>query len=225
MKKIISLFLAMIMIAAVASAAVSAEILYEDDFEDGKNEEFWDGTGKFEFEDGTMNGFDDAKIGQSRYNWSDYYGAGVSTTDEWPCQKEFTEWIDVKVDESGITENFCSGFWIQDGYDAFRGYASDRVVYSILYYALASEELVDVTVTDDAGNETVEKRSHTSFVRMFSNTERKEKDYPEHIYGTLDIEGDPYFNIGGDPVKIGVRFGRGNITAYANGKIVGSYDY
>ena len=225
MKKLLSLILALLMLASAASVAVLAgtyydegTILYEDDFEDGKDESFWDGTGKFEFEEGTMNGFDDAKIGQSRYNWVEGK-EGITTTDEWPCQKEFTDWIDVKVDESGISDHFCAGFWLQDGANADRGYETERTVYSVLYYALADAE---------------SDNPRTSFVQLSSNTERKEKenpngwpgsDYPNHIYGELTIPGDPYFNINGDPIKLGVRFGHGNITAYANGMIVGSYDF
>jgi hypothetical protein len=208
MKRIVSIILALMMIASATALTVSAEILYEDDFENGKDESFWDGTGKFEFEEGTMNGFDDARIGQSKYKWVE--GKDCVCTDDWPCQKEFTEWIDIKVDESGISDHFCSGFWLQDSYDSDRGYASQRTVYSILYYALEAPE----------GEE-----PRTSFVRLSSDTERKEKEYPDHIYGEYTVPGDPYFNIDGDPVKLGVRFGKGNITAFVNGKIAASYDY
>ena len=235
MKKLLSIILALMMVSSAAVMAVSAgityeegPILYEDDFEEGKDESFWDGTGVFAFDDGVMSGFDDAIVGQSRYLWDPVYGAGISTTGDWPCQNEFTEWIEVRLQDLDGT-SAGAGFWIQDGANAYRGYEQDRTIYNVLYYAVEYE-------SDEALEPT-----NTSFVRLSSNTERREKntpdgafpgsDYPNHVYGELNIEGDPGFNIDenndyvGEAIKIGVRFGKGNITAYANGKIVGTYDF
>ena len=224
MKKLLSLILALIMAASLAATAVSAEILYEDDFEgDDFNWDFWGGIGKFVVENGKMSGWEDAKIGQSRYNWV-VGKEGITTTSEWPCQKEFTEWIDINVDEGGIGDTYAAGFWIQDGGDADRGWAADRTVYSILYVAQDGPEGGPYEY---------------SFVEFHSDSpmkdKRKEKPWGDHVYGRLylpeyiqyDLKGNPYsgFNIEGDPVRIGVRFGKGNVTAYANGKIVGSFDY
>ena len=224
MKKILSLILALIMTASFAATAISAEILYEDDFEgDDFNWDFWDGIGKFVVENGKMSGWEDAKIGQSRYIWEDGK-AGITTTSDWPCQREFTEWIDINVDEGGIGDQYSSGFWIQDGGDADRGWAADRTIYSVLYFAQDGEEGGPYEY---------------AFVQLQSDSQmkdkRKEKPWGDHVYGRLylpeyiqyDLKGNPVsgFNLEGDPVRIGVRFGKGNITAYANGKIVGSFDY
>ena len=223
MKKILSLFLALVMVASMAAVAVSAEIMYEDEFEDEDFDwSFWGGIGKFVVEEGKMSGWEDAKIGQSRYNWLNGI-AEVETTDEWPCQREFTEWIDVNVDEGGIGDAYSSGFWIQDGGNLKRGYSPSRTVYTVLYYA-----------QDGPENGPYEY----SFVQLASDDtmkdKRPDKPYGDHVYGRLYLpeyitydDGEPVsgFNIDGDPVRLGVRFGRGNITAYANGKIVASRDY
>ena len=245
MKKLLSLLLALLMIASAAVLSVSAgitytegTILFEDDFEDEKDETFWgvgNLTGLFTFEDGTMNGFDDAKICQSNYKWEPGK-AGITTTPDWPCQKEFTEWVDIRVDESADADHYAAGFWIQDGGNADRGYESERTVYDVLYYALDYTQMVMKTEDQGDGTFAEVERPRTSFVRMTSNTERKEKNYtnlsddPTHnywLYGELDVPGDPGFNYrdNGEAVKLGVRFGHGNITAYVNGLIVGSYDY
>ncbi|MBQ7719857.1 MAG: hypothetical protein IJT56_04660, partial [Clostridia bacterium] len=211
--------------ASFAAGAVRAEIMYDDEFDgDDFNWDFWDGIGKFVVENGKMSGWEDAKIGQSRYKWEEGK-SGITTTSEWPCQKEFTEWIDINVDEGGIGDSYAAGFWIPDGGDADRGWAADRVIYSVLYYA-----------QDGPENGPYEY----SFVQMSSDSQmkdkRKEKPWGDHVYGRLylpeyinyAVDGETPvsgFNLEGDPVRIGVRFGKGNITAYANGKIVGSFDY
>ena len=234
MKKILSIILALMMLASAASLAVSAgntnkagPILYEDDFEDGKDETFWQNGDKMSFDDGVMSGFSDAVVVQSRYKWLKE-GSDTSTTSDWPCQQAFTEWVEVRLaDTDG--EDARAGFWIQDGANAERGYEDDRTIYSVMYVAA------------DTNEETGDTR--TAFATLYSDTQRKEKtnpegaypgaDYPNHIYGTLDLDGEfiEGFNLDenndpiGEAVKIGVRFGHGNITGYANGKIVGSYDF
>jgi hypothetical protein len=225
MKRLLSLILALMMISSAAILAVSADVIYEDDFNDEEfdlydvatGEGFWfknlktgeHGMGKFEETGGTLNGFDDAKFAFSMYWGNDEVTPEIDFEEVAPIMnREMTVWIDVKVDESGISEDFAAGLAFVDSYDKWRGYSQDRDTYYVLYNAL----------------QTSKGTTKTSFVSLSCATERREKDNPDHIYGEYFIEGDPYFNINGEAVKIGIRFGNGNITAYANGKIVGSYD-
>ena len=118
MKKLLSVILALMMVMSVSAFAVSAEVLYEDSFDgDDFNWDFWDGIGKFVVENGKMSGWEDAKIGQSRYIWEPGK-EGITTTDEWPCQREFTQWIDINVDEGGVGEQGVEAGGIQHQVDA-----------------------------------------------------------------------------------------------------------
>ena len=236
MKKFLSIFLALMMLTSAAVLAVNADIIYEDDFEDEEfdlydhatGEGFWfsnketgqHGMGKFEETGGTLNGFDDAKFCFSAY-WGDEDN-GHSFAESYPMFNEMTGWIDVKIDESGISDTFACGLVFEDTYDNDRGYQEGSDAYYLAYYAIDGEHAEDPA------------EAPTSFVRLSYNTPRKDKNLErdlstdskkhEYVLGENFIEGDPYFNINGDPVKIGIRFGHGNITAYANGKIVASYD-
>ena len=251
MKKLTALLLALMMIASAAVLSVSAEIIYEDDFESDEinfydwdtGEGFWfknpinggSGLGRFEQENGSLNGYDDAPNGFSMY-WGDETN-NQSFVDHYPMFKEMTGWIDVKVDESGDSEMFCSGLVFEDVYDKDRGYQDAVDHYYIAYCAV--DYGTTVIKSEDQGDGTFAdvERPRTSFVRLTMATPRKDKsltanykdlseDPKDHNYilGEYDVPGDPGCNVGGDPVKIGIRFGHGNITAYANGKIVASYD-
>ena len=245
MKKLLAVFLALMMLTSAALVAVSAEIIYEDDFEDEEfnlydwntGEGFWfknpttgeHGMGKFEESNGTLNGFDDARFCFSMY-WSDEENA-LAFADAYPMLKEMTGWIDVKLDESAVSEEFSAGMVFQDTYDQNRGYQDSPESYFIAYYALDDVNKIMVPVSE--GSDEMQEQSHTSFVRLSLNTNRRAKDLRQLVsggdsysysLGEYDIPGDPYFNINDEAIKIGVRFGHGNITAYANGKIVASYD-
>ena len=233
MKKILSLILALVMVASMAAVAASADILYEDDFEDedfnyynhSTGEGFWflnpenggSGMGKFEIEDGKMTGWEDAQNGFSQYWGGEKDGTFL---DQYPCLHEFTEWFDLELDEGGIGDTYCFGIILSDPKDYASGYTTTADRYYAALYA------IDDTEQDGEGN------SHTGFARLTYSTPRRDKKLNvysqnvggDYILGTYDIPGLDGFNKGSDPVRIGVRFGNGNITMYANGRIVASYD-
>ena len=81
-KRLFAALLASLMLLSVLGSAVSADIRYEDEFE-AFNDSFWGNIGKFIVEDGNLNGWEDAKIAQSRYEWLPGQEK-VSTTADWP---------------------------------------------------------------------------------------------------------------------------------------------
>ena len=230
MKKLISLLLALMMIAGAAAVAVSAEILYEDDFEGpdfnfydhNTGEGFWflnpvnggSGMGKFEQSNGCMNGWEDAQFG-----FSMYWGGELDDTfaDRYPCVKEMTTWFDVKLDEGGISDRYCFGLEFADPYDVSRGYTASKDMYYAAFYAI---------------DETDAQNKQYGFARLTYSTPRKDKKLNvysqdvsgDYILGEYNVEEINGYNLDGEAARIGVRFGNGNITMYVNGKIVGSYD-
>ncbi|MBQ7719856.1 MAG: hypothetical protein IJT56_04655, partial [Clostridia bacterium] len=230
MNKLISLLLALLMIAAAAVSAVGAQILYEDDFEGpdfnfydhSTGEGFWftndqtggSGMGKFEQSNGCLNGWEDAQNGFCQYFDG---GEEMEFGDKFPCLHEFTEWFDLKLDEGGVGETYCFGLVFSDGYDAKRGFTTGSDHYYAALYA-----------KDESNPEDMQY----GFARLTYNTPRRDRKldvYPkttggDYILGTYNIPEMTGFNLDGDAVRLGVRFGRGNITMYANGKIVASYD-
>ena len=205
-----------VIITVIPGAAdpIGGEILYSDNFDgDDFNRDFWGSVGVFGVNDGKMYGWEDAVIAQSRFTWQE---SGVSTTADFPCQNEFTEWIDINVAAGANSNSYSAGFWLMDGSDVVNGYLSDRTVYNLMYYAM---------------NETGDGSAEYGFVELNAdsprNDSRAEKPYGNHIYGRMYLPeySENCFNLSGEPVRIGLRYGKGNITAYANGKIVGSYNY
>lgn len=243
MKKLLSIILAAMMLASSASMAVSAKVLFEDDFErtgedteeDLAKDDFWGGIGAFFIEEielddggaeGVMHGYEQAKIGQSVYKHDTAPGRDAAfvpydVDPESRCYKEFTIWTDVQLLEEAIVGPFHAGFWLTDVSDLLAGYVDSRTIYNLVYCAKSGDE--------EEGN------VKTAYAKLYSDNPQKDKDYPDNVYGELDLpeagaeneDGEfvPGFNLDGEAVKLGIRYGQGNITGYANGKIVASYNY
>lgn len=197
-KRLFAALLCLLVILSVAAETTSfAAIIFQDDFENGISD-FWGDIGYFSVENGVMAGYSDAVVAQSTFSneASGLYRAGLGT------YKEFTLWVDVRVDKDNANANsFGAGLWICDPTSAALYGASDRDVYKLFYFA--------------------KDGSRTSIARLSADSPRTNFSGG----GTVDIDGDPGFNISGESVKLGLMCRNGLLVGFANGKTVGAYSY
>ena len=197
-----ALFAAVLALGSICVVPTSASVIYQDDFENGKTE-FWGDIGYFAVENGVMAGYGDAVVAQSNFQMEfdgKRYKSGLGTA------KDFTVWVDVRLDRDSVSDTYCAGLWICDPTDYAMGRSSDRDVYRLMYYPVL-------------GN-------RTSVVRLHCDSPRTgDSRLTNGILGEITLSDDPGFNISAAPVKLGIRFSGGFIEAYANGRSVGGYAY
>ena len=200
-KRFLAALLCALIALGVICAPAYAEILFFDDFENGKSD-FWGEIGYFQVENGVMAGYGDAVVAQSNFSNAPggrLYQSGLGTVSA--C----TIWVDVRLGRDSEADTCGAGLWLCDPTDYAAGRSSDRDIYRLMYFPRI-------------GN-------RTSVVRLLCDSPKTDPRFLNSVIGEITLSEDPGFNISGAPVKLGISFGSGLIQAYVNGRQFATFPY
>ena len=204
MKKIISISLTVIMLAAMLCSGVSATILFQDPFDEWTS--YWigyndpqKGGDKNELSnhngENVLEGWDEARVHQAAYENDEEAGSGYASTRS--SMTTGTVWVELMA-EVTESDEAGAGLWWKNTYHEKHEGADDSDLFMLKYFPATST---------------------VKFIRDFpgamTDAER-----------TLVEWSDPQ-NRGNnlrDPITLGFRIETGKISAYVDGQWIGSYD-
>ena len=140
MKKIVSILLATFMIAALGCAAVSADVLFYDPFNEWTS--YWSGYDDPNFGgdahrivnyngENVLEGWEEARVHQANYEGDEEFGVGYAAT--LSALTTGTIWVDVMAESNG-NDNGGAGLWWKNTYYAKHEGAEDADLYTLKYY-------------------------------------------------------------------------------------------
>ena len=205
MKKIVSFLLVAVLFAAIACAAVSAEIRFYDPFDTWTS--YWIGYGmddhggdlnflsKFNGEN-VLEGWEEAVVHQGAYSDNDVLGKGYANSGS--ALTTGTFWVDLRVEDLG-NDGSSAGLWWKNTYHETHEDADGADTYVLFYYP---------------------ETSTVKFIRDFPGANSED----EKIVKEWADPKNRGSNINGEKITLGMRVESGKISAFVDGEWIATFE-